>query len=80
MYFAIYFCVTTLLGNALANAVGGWLLDFPLLAVEGLKLSLFGMSLNRYNFLFLISFALRVISAYIVLPRLIKPSEANQAD
>ena len=72
MYIAIYTCVTTLVGHALANAVGGWLLDNPLSSLERLQIPLLGSSLNRYNYLFLITFALRNISAYLLLPRMIQ--------
>jgi MFS family permease len=75
MYIALYSCVTTLLGRAFANAAGGWLLDNPLLALEKMNAPLFGMMLNRYNYLFLLSFILRVVSAFILLPRMISPDD-----
>ena len=75
MYIAIYFCVTTLVGNAFANAAGGWLLDNPLYSLETMGVSLFGVALNRYNYLFLLSFVLRGLCAWVLLPRMIRPDQ-----
>jgi len=75
MYMAIYHCVTTLLGTAFANIMGGWLLDNPLTALEGMNFSLLGFVLTRYNYLFLLTFILCVISTFILLPRMVVPSD-----
>ena len=80
MYMAIHHCVTTLMGTALANITGGWLLDNPLAALEGMNLSLFGFVLNRYNYLFLLTFILCVISAFVLLPRMVAPGDAPPAE
>jgi MFS family permease len=72
MYIAIYFCVTSLLGIALANTMGGWLLDNPLAGLESLEFSALGVVFNRYNYLFLITFLLRIGVAFLLLPRMIK--------
>ena len=78
MYMAIFHCVTTLVGTALANITGGWLLDNPLAALEKANLSLFGVLLSRYNYLFLLTFILCAISAFLLLPRMIDSGEAPQ--
>ncbi|MDR0468724.1 MAG: MFS transporter [Peptococcaceae bacterium] len=78
MYIALYSCVTTLVGRAFANAAGGWLLDNPLMVLEKMNAPLFGMALNRYNYLFLLTFILRMISAFILLPRMISPDSSNE--
>ena len=71
MYVAIYFCVTSLFGIALANTVGGWLLDNALPNIERMGFSLFGVYFNRYNYLFLITFLLRIFNAFVLLPRMV---------
>jgi len=75
MYIAVYHFITTLIGNALAHAVGGWLLDNPLMALEKMSM-LAGLTFTRYNYLFLLTFILRMISAYMLLPRMISPDES----
>lgn len=69
MFFAVYFIFTQLIGVALANAVGGFLLDNLLAPLEGLGLRLLGFELTRYNYLFLLSAALRMLSVALLLPR-----------
>jgi MFS family permease len=69
MYVAIYSCITSLVGIGFANTSGGWLLDNVLAGMEGF------LVLNRYNYLFVISAALRIIAAFVLLPRMI--SEEN---
>jgi MFS family permease len=80
MYIALFSCITTLIGGALANAIGGWLLDNPLRLLEEADAPLFGFSFNRYNYLFLITFILRVISAFLLLPRMVSHDVAVQAN
>jgi MFS family permease len=70
MYVAIYSCVTSLLGIGLANTTGGWLLDNVFSLLEG---NVF----NRYNYLFLLAFALRALAAFVLLPLMI--TEENTA-
>jgi MFS family permease len=72
MYIAVYFCITSLFGIALANTVGGWLLDNPLMVLEGFGFGAFGVDFNRYNYLFFITFLLRVGIAFGLLPRMVK--------
>jgi MFS family permease len=66
MFVAIYSCATSLLGIAMANATGGWLLDNVLSRLES-----GGLTFNRYNFLYIIATLLRVFAAFILLPRMI---------
>jgi MFS family permease len=75
MYIAIYFCAINLIGGALANTVGGWVLDNPLFSLEQMNITLFGVFLNRYNYLFLLSFIIRLISVFILLPRMVGADE-----
>ena len=77
MFVAIYFSITSLFGIALANMAGGWLLDNALSVLEGMRISFFGLTPNRYNYLFLISVSLRVISSYVLLPRMIEGDGPN---
>lgn len=75
MYLALYFCFSTLLGNGLANTAGGWLLDNSLRSLENMGFSLLGVTFSRYNYLFLLTFILRVFCAFILLPRMISPDK-----
>jgi MFS family permease len=71
MYVAAYFCITSLIGAGLSNTAGGWLLDNALPFFETLNLSLFGRELSRYNYLFVISFVMRLICVFVLLPRMV---------
>jgi MFS family permease len=66
MYVAVYSCLTSLIGIGLANTTGGWLLDNVFSIVERAPLIF-----NRYNYLFILAFVLRVSIGYIMLPRMI---------
>lgn len=60
MYFAIYFCVTQIVGVALSFAAGGWLVDNVFLPLsQNLNLMFCGFKLNQYHLVFLLSAALR---------------------
>ena len=63
MYIAVYFLASQLLGIFLGSAAGGWLLNYPLAWLEGM-----GAGMTRYGYLFVISFALRLLAA-CYLPR-----------
>ena len=71
MFVAIYSCVTSLFGIGFANAFGGWLLDNPLSRLEDFNFTFFGGGFTRYNYLFVITSLLRIIAAFIMLPRMI---------
>lgn len=59
MYYAVYFCVTQMVGVALAYSVGGWLVDNVFLGLsEQLHLSVFGFEINQYQFIFQLSVVL----------------------
>lgn len=70
MYTAVYFMFTQLLGCALGNAVGGFLLDNVFCRMEAWNFSMPGFSMTRYNFLFLFSGTLRFLSIFLLLPRI----------
>jgi len=71
MYVAMYFCVTALIGTGLANTIGGWLLDNPLRSLETAGFSMLGVVFNRYNYLFLLTFIMRFMASYLLLPRMV---------
>ena len=75
MFIAIYHCVTTLFGIALANVTAGWLLDNPLAALEKMNVSIFGVLLSRYNYLFLLTFILCMITIFLLLPKMIDTTD-----
>jgi len=64
---AIYFIVTSIIGNALAFVAGGFFLD----QVGKFKLAfvVFGESLNKYQLLFILAFLMRLVVVLIFLPR-----------
>ena len=79
MFIATYFCFTSLVGVGLANTLGGWLLDNVFAVAEGAGLSMFGIEFNRYNFLFILSFVLRVTAVFVLLPRMVYETSAKPA-
>lgn len=66
MYVAVFFASTQLLGTALSNYVGGYLMDGPLatLAASGFA------GFSRYDYIFLLSSLLRIMCVVALLPRL----------
>jgi len=71
MYIAVYFTVTSMIGIGLANATGGWLLDNVFSILENMNITLIGIKMTRYNFIFALTAILRCVMIYIALPRLI---------
>ena len=71
MYIAVYFTITSIIGIGLANATGGWLLDNVFSAPEAMELSLFGIILTRYNYIFALTALARCIMVYIALPKMV---------
>jgi hypothetical protein len=77
MYFAVYFIFTQLFGLSLGSTAGGWLLDNVLFRLEDLRLSLIGVPLSRYNWLFLISWILRVCVSLLIMPTIVDPESKS---
>lgn len=77
MYVAVFFASTQLLGSALSNAVGGYLVQNVLPHLEVLNISLLGFRQTRYHFIFLISALLRVIMILGFLPRLAADADSK---
>ena len=71
MYIAVYFTITSIIGIGLANATGGWLLDNVFSISEAMEISLVGVVLTRYSYLFGLTAILRCVMVYIALPRLV---------
>jgi MFS family permease len=70
MYIAVYFFFTQLTGLALGSTVGGWLLDNVLYRVETYRWTLLGSPVSRYNVLFFLSGALRLLTVTLLIPRI----------
>ena len=70
MYVAVFFASTQLFGTALSNFAGGVLMNGPLIALERLRLRLFGFTMLRYHYIFIISSVLRIICVLGLLPHL----------
>jgi len=77
MYFAMYFCITQMVGVSLGYTVGGWLLDNVILQfAERVRFTVLGFELNQYQFIFLLSGALRMVTAFLLL-RLLPDGEGE---
>lgn len=70
MYVAVFFASTQLLGNALSNFIGGYLVSGPLTNLGTLALSFVGFTMTRYDYIFIISGVLRIICVLFLLPQL----------
>lgn len=77
MYFAVYFIFTQLFGLSLGSTAGGFLLDNVLFRMEEIGASLFGTPLSRYNWLFLISWVLRLSVSLLMMPMIIEASSKS---
>jgi len=71
MFIAVYFTFTSIIGIGLANATGGWLLDNVFSVFESSQLSLLGVTLTRYSYLFALTAVLRCFMVYFALPRMV---------
>ena len=61
MYFAVYFCISQMIGVSLSYAVGGWLVDNVFLSLsQALRITLLGFEMNQYHYIFALSGVLRV--------------------
>ena len=77
MYFAMYFCITQMIGVSFGYTVGGWLVDNVFLGLsEQLKFTLFGFEFNQYQFIFQLSGLLRLAVSLLLL-RFMPDSEGD---
>ena len=79
MYIALYFTCTSIIGIGLGNATGGWLLDNVFSNFEAMDLSLLGVALTRYSFLFALTALIRCFIVYVALPRMVKEEKGTSA-
>lgn len=80
MYFAVYFCITQMVGVALGYSVGGWLLDNVFLPLsQELNWTFFGRQINQYQFIFQLSGMLRLVVTLALLRRLPETPEDRPA-
>jgi len=77
MYIALYFTCVSILGMALGNATGGWLLDHVFSGFEAQNISLIGVQLTRYSYLFALTAVLRCLIVYVALPRMVPREEKS---
>ncbi len=70
MYIAVFLACLNLFGVALANAVGGWLMQNPFAALAEKNYVFLGMTMNRSRYMFLATIALRLIVMIGFLPRI----------
>lgn len=68
MSIAIYFIVTSILGNALAYIVGGYFLDHMNYIAS--MFNILGNSMNEYQLLFIITTIIRLIAIFVFLPKI----------
>jgi MFS family permease len=61
MYIAVFLACINLFGVALANTVGGWLMQNPFAALVQQNHVIFGMPMNRSRYMFLTTIVLRII-------------------
>ena len=77
MYYAVYFCVTQMVGVALAYSVGGWLVDNVFVGLaEQVQISILGNVVNQYQFMFQLSVVLR-LGVSLFLLRMLPEDEAD---
>lgn len=72
MYIAIFFMVTTLIGNALAFVCGGFFLEQIKPIADAWNLTLLGYPINYYHFLFILSGSLRYLSIFLFIPYIVE--------
>ena len=70
MYIALYSLGATALGTAVANIAGGGFLTFIAPLALRWNLSLFGWSLTKYHYLFILSSAIRFLAILVLAPRI----------
>ena len=69
-YLAVFFTVTNLIGTALGNTIGGALVQGPFTEFAKLNLMFFGMALNKYHYVYILSTILRIGSITLLLRRI----------
>lgn len=67
-YLALFFIVIQTLGTALPNIAGGWILSGFRVLVEA-----WGLGINPYKLLFILSTVIRLAAIFILLPRIEEP-------
>ncbi|MCL2100000.1 MAG: MFS transporter, partial [Oscillospiraceae bacterium] len=77
MYIAVYFMTTSMLGIGLANAAGGWLIENVFAVFERAEITVFGVLMTRYNYIFALTAILRCAMIYIALPYLIREENST---
>ena len=70
MYIAVFFACINLFGVALANAVGGYLMQSPFAALTEYVPVVLGLTITKMHWMILASVFLRVIVLLIFLPRI----------
>jgi len=70
MYIAVFLACVNLLGVALANAFGGWLMQAPFAALGARHYVLFGQPMTNTRYLFLTTIFLRLLVMLIYLPHI----------
>ncbi len=68
MYLAVFFACINLIGVALGNSIGGYLVQVPYTALEGLNIHILGVGLSKYHYIFLTSSLMRLITIFVILP------------
>ena len=79
MFIAVYFMCTSIIGVGLANVTGGWLLDNVFSVFESAQMSLVGVPLTRFSYLFALTALLRCFMVYFALPRMITENQGISA-
>ncbi len=69
VYVAVFFAMINLCGVALGNTIGGALVQGPFTAMAATGFRLFGITLNKYHYIFLLSTLLRITVMLTFLPR-----------
>ena len=69
MYIAVFYASFNLLGVALGNAVGGWLMQNPLMALGAHEYTFLGIRWTNSHYIFLLTSLLRVVVFLALLPR-----------
>ena len=77
IYVAVFFVCYNLLGIALGNALGGWLMQNAFAQVEASGLVLLGMRMTKYRCLFLASAILRFLVAFAIFPLMREPGASS---
>jgi len=70
MYIAVFLACVNLFGVALANAVGGWLMQEPFAALAARNYVVLGMPMTNSRYMFLTTIALRLMVMFVFLPRI----------